>query len=55
MPGINPAPYVAKYKWVLVEDIHTIKKTAWKKYIKQSYDQVKDKLPAKLKKQLGII
>jgi predicted DNA-binding protein (MmcQ/YjbR family) len=53
-PGCKPAPYVAKYKWVLMEDITKMKKKEWEKYLAQSYDLVKDKLPAKLKKQLGI-
>ncbi len=53
-PGFKPAPYVAKYKWVWTEDIKKMKKTEWKKYIGQSYELVKDKLPAKLKKQIGI-
>src|SRR6185369_15621106 len=51
-PGCKPAPYVAKYKWVLIEDITKMKKAEWKKNLAQSYELVKDKLPAKLKKQL---
>ena len=53
-PGFKPAPYVAKYKWVWIEDINKMKKTEWKKYLRQSYDLVKNKLPKKLKKQLGL-
>ncbi len=52
--GFKPAPYVAKYKWVLIEDVTKMNKTDWKKYIKQSYDLVKAKLPNKIKKQIGI-
>ena len=52
-PGFKPAPYVAKYKWVWIEDINKMKKTEWKHYLQQSYQLVRDKLPAKLKKQLG--
>ena len=54
-PGFKPAPYVAKYKWVFIEDINKMNKTKWKHYLKQSYELVADKLPAKLKKQLGLI
>ena len=54
-PGFKPAPYVAKYKWVGIEDINRMKKTDWKKYLQQSYALVKNKLPAKLKKELGLI
>ncbi len=53
-PGFKPAPYVARYKWVLIEDINKMKKSDREKYIKQSYNLVKDKLPAKLKKQLNL-
>jgi predicted DNA-binding protein (MmcQ/YjbR family) len=50
--GIIPAPYVARYKWVLVEDITTLSKQEWEHYVKQSYQLVKDKLPPKIKKTL---
>ena len=53
-PGFKPAPYVAKYKWVWIDDINKMKIADWKKYLQQSYTLVKDKLPAKLKRQLGI-
>lgn len=53
-PGFKPAPYVAKYKWVWMEDIRLMKKKDWEKYLRQSYDLVKDKLPVKVKKQLGL-
>lgn len=52
--GFKPAPYVAKYKWVWIDDISKMNKADWKKYIKQSYNLVKEKLTAKTKKQLGI-
>lgn len=52
--GFKPAPYVAKYKWVWLDDINRMNKTEWKHFLKQSYDLVKAKLPAKTKKQLGI-
>ena len=54
-PGFKPAPYVAKYKWVWIEDINMMKKTEWKKYIQQSYELVKNKLSLKLRKQLGLM
>jgi predicted DNA-binding protein (MmcQ/YjbR family) len=53
-PGFKPAPYVAKYKWVCVDDTRKMKKADWKHYLKQSYELVRDKLPAKTKKQLGL-
>jgi predicted DNA-binding protein (MmcQ/YjbR family) len=51
--GFKPAPYVAKYKWVWIDDINKMNKTGWKQFIMQSYELVKAKLPAKLRKQLG--
>ena len=53
-PGFKPAPYVAKYKWVWIEDINRMKESEWKKYIQQSYDLVKNKLSNKLRKQLEL-
>ena len=53
-PGFKPAPYVAKYKWVYIEDINTMKKTEWKKYLQQSYKLVSNKLTLKVRKQLGL-
>lgn len=51
-PGFKPAPYVAKYKWVLIDDISRMTRKDWEHYIHQSYELVKAKLPAKLRKQL---
>ena len=51
-PFFKPAPYVAKHKWVFIEDIYKMKKTECKKYIQQSYELVKAKLPLKIQKSL---
>lgn len=53
-PGFKPAPYVAKYKWVFIDDINKMKTKEWKQYLRQSYELVKEKLPPKIKKQLGL-
>lgn len=53
--GFQPAPYVARYKWVKVEDISHLSKKEWENFIRQSYALVSDKLPARKKKELGII
>lgn len=47
--GFKPAPYVAKYKWVLVDDLSKVSKKEWVFLIKQSYELVKRKLPKKKK------
>lgn len=46
-PGIVPAPYVARYKWVLVQDPKVLNKKEWEFYVTQSYNLVKAKLPKK--------
>jgi predicted DNA-binding protein (MmcQ/YjbR family) len=53
-PGLRPAPYVARYKWVLVEDVNKLSRKEWSHYVKQSYDLVRAKLPKKLKTQSGL-
>lgn len=53
-PGIRPAPYVARYKWVLVEEINQLNRTEWEHYITQSYELVKAKLPKKLAREHGL-
>ena len=51
-PGIIPAPYVARYKWILIEDPNVFTHKKWEQYIVQSYHLVKNKLPAKVLKGL---
>lgn len=53
-PGFKPAPYVAKYKWVYIDDINKMKMKEWKHYLQQSYELVKAKLSPKVRKQLGL-
>ena len=45
--GFVPAPYVARYKWVLLEDPAKVSKKKLQAYITQSYELVKKKLPKK--------
>jgi predicted DNA-binding protein (MmcQ/YjbR family) len=51
--GFIPAPYLARHKWVHVDNISRLNKTQWKKYAEQSYRLIASKLPAKTRKQLG--
>jgi len=53
-PGMKPAPYVARYKWVLVEEVDALSLKEWKHYVKQSYDLVKAKLPKRVARQNGL-
>lgn len=50
--GIIPAPYVARYKWILVQVPGRFSRKQWEHYITQSYNLVKDKLAAKIKNKL---
>jgi len=47
-PGIIPAPYVARYKWILIEDMSVFNRKQWDEYITQSYNLVKAKLSKKV-------
>ena len=53
-PGIKPAPYVARYKWVLVEEPSRLSRQEWQHYVRQSYELVRAKLPKKLARQHGL-
>src|SRR5690349_5449470 len=50
-PNFKPAPYMARNKWVLVEDASKVKDKELKRLIKQSYELIKSKLPKKLQRE----
>jgi predicted DNA-binding protein (MmcQ/YjbR family) len=52
MDGIVPAPYTARYHWVSVERTDVLPREELEALIRQSYEMVLTKLPAKLKKQI---
>ncbi|MCD6019043.1 MAG: hypothetical protein K0S53_2164 [Bacteroidetes bacterium] len=52
--GFMPAPYLARYKWVHLDDINRLSKKQWEHYAGQSYKLIASKLPAKIKKQIGL-
>lgn len=52
--GFKPAPYLARYKWVYVDDIDRLTKKEWERYIKQAYTLIASKLPNKIKKQINL-
>ena len=43
--GFIPAPYLARHKWVYVDDIRRLSKKDWQHFINRSYEMVKAKLP----------
>jgi predicted DNA-binding protein (MmcQ/YjbR family) len=50
-----PAPYVARYKWVLLEKPELLTDQEIKHYVEQSYSLIRNALPLKLKKQAGLL
>ena len=46
--GIIPAPYLARYKWILVKEPNSFSQKQWEHYIRQSYELVKAKLSKKI-------
>ena len=52
--GFIAAPYLARYKWIKVDNIKRFNKKEWESYLRKAYDVVAAKLPTKTKKKLGI-
>ena len=52
--GFMPAPYLARYKWVFVDDISRLSRKQWEKYIANAHRLIAAKLPVRMKRQLGI-
>lgn len=52
--GFQPAPYLARAKWVLVTSPNRLHKREWEQYIGQSYQLVAAKLTKKTRAELGI-
>lgn len=52
-PGIIPAPYMARNKWIMVEPSAKLSKKELTGFITQSYQLVKAKLPKKLQAKLS--
>ena len=50
--GIVPAPYLARYKWILIKDMNALSKQEWQYYIEQSYNLIFSKLNSKTKKAI---
>ncbi|WP_210464631.1 MmcQ/YjbR family DNA-binding protein [Rufibacter roseolus] len=55
LPGIIPAPYLARYKWVLLENPFALEKTRLESLIRQSYELKKNKLSKKDLKLAGLV
>lgn len=51
----NPAPHMARAKWVKVVQPRTLKLSDWKRYIQRSYELVRAKLPKKVQATLAAL
>ena len=52
--GFKPAPYLARYKWVHIDNINRLSKKQWENYIEESYSIIASKFSKKKKIELGI-
>lgn len=52
--GLEPQPYIARYKWVLARHINGLTLKEWEFYIRQSHRLIAAKLPLKVKKSIGL-
>ncbi len=52
--GFSPHHYVARFKWVDLDDINRLTKNEWEFYLKQSYRLIAEKLPLKIRKEIGM-
>lgn len=53
--GFIPAPYMARYKWVHIDNISRLSKKEWEYYAKTAYQLIHDKLPAKVRKEIAAL
>jgi predicted DNA-binding protein (MmcQ/YjbR family) len=51
--GMDPAPYMARNKWVAIERFDVLSDKELKSLLRNSYDMVVEKLPKKVSEQLG--
>jgi len=51
--GMDPAPYMARNKWVAIERFDVLSDKELKSLLRKSYDLVVDKLPKRVREQLG--
>ncbi|HZH82111.1 MAG TPA: MmcQ/YjbR family DNA-binding protein [Phototrophicaceae bacterium] len=52
-PGIAPAPYLARAKWISIESDNSLTRAELKDMIRESYDLVWAKLPKKARTALA--
>lgn len=55
LPGIIPAPYLARAKWMQVQEKNAMSDDDIKDFIKSAYEIIVGKLTKKLRTELGLI
>lgn len=50
--GFIPAPYMARNKWIFVDDIKRFSKKEWEKYLKQAYTIIASKLSLRVQREI---
>ncbi len=50
--GFSAARYLAKHKWVSIDDISLLNQQEWERLVKQAYSLIASKLPLKFRKNL---
>jgi predicted DNA-binding protein (MmcQ/YjbR family) len=53
LPGVIPAPHLARYHWVALENEDALPRAEIKRLVRKSYDLVFEKLPKKARAALG--
>lgn len=51
--GFIPAPYMARNKWIFVDDINRLSKKDWENYLRKSYDLILSRLSLKFQKEIS--
>lgn len=51
--GIDPAPYMARNKWAAIERFNVLSDKELKALLRNSYELVVEKLPKKVREQIG--
>lgn len=51
-PFIEPAPYLARAKWICIRDSGVFNPEEWQQRITHSYELIRDKLPKKIREGL---
>jgi len=54
-PGIIPAPYLGRYKWVQIQRASALDEADTFAYIKAAHALVSAKLTKKVRQQLGLV